>query len=71
MKKIIAYIISPILYYPAHLISIPMEKFDWEWIYPIYNYLMIKSGDIENWADIQFLWKSIYLKEYEDEQSFN
>lgn len=43
MKTFIAHV----LYYTGHLVSKPMETFDWGWLYPIYNWLMCTSGDFD------------------------
>lgn len=43
MRTVVAYI----LYYLGDLVSKPMHYFDWGWLYPIYNWLMIKSGDFD------------------------
>jgi hypothetical protein len=32
----------------GHLISFPMVKFDWAWLYPVYNRLMLFSWDSVN-----------------------
>ena len=50
MKKFTAYILSWLLFWLGELISYPMNYFDWYWIYPVYNKLMLTSGNIQNWA---------------------
>jgi hypothetical protein len=50
MKKFLAHILSWLLYWLGNLISYPMNYFDWSWIYPVYNKLMLTSNNIQNWA---------------------
>jgi hypothetical protein len=50
IKKILARALSEMLYYTGHWISFPMHWFDWYWIYPIYNKIMLWSSDIQDWA---------------------
>ena len=39
---------SYLYYYIGHILSIPMYKWDcFSWLYPAYNWLMIKSYDIQ------------------------
>jgi len=59
MKKIIARIVSEMLYYLGHWISFPMQWFDWTWLYPIYNQLMNCSSNIQDWAGNDRPWKKI------------
>lgn len=59
MKKILARIASEVLYYLGHWISYPMHYFDWAWLYPIYNRLMMYSNDIQDWAGNDKPWKKI------------
>jgi len=44
MKLMIAYI----AYYLGHWISFPMYWFDWGWLYPAYNRLMIWSAELDD-----------------------
>ena len=44
MKLMLAYI----AYYLGHWISFPMHWFDWGWLYPAYNRLMIWSADLDD-----------------------
>jgi len=57
MKKILGYILSITLYRTGDLISYPMLRFDWAYLYPIYNQLMIWSYEIQKWAGIQGPWQ--------------
>jgi len=41
------YIISLTLYRLGDIISYPMCKWDWAFLYPIYNRLMIWSSDLD------------------------
>jgi hypothetical protein len=59
MKKILGYILGWILYGLGDLISRPMQWFDWVWIYPIYNRLMLWSNDIQDWAGNTTPWSKI------------
>lgn len=38
-----------IAYWLGCKISVPMEKFDWAWLYPIYNRLMTYGMDGDWW----------------------
>ena len=57
MKNIVGYIISWSLYWLGDLISRPMQWFDWDWLYPVYNQLMLTSSNIQNWAGNKGPWK--------------
>jgi len=57
MKKLVARIISEVLYYLGDWISYPMHWFDWYWLYPTYNNLMCLSGEIQDWAGNNKPWK--------------
>ena len=59
MKSVFARILSEILYYLGHWISFPMHWFDWAWLYPTYNRLMISSSNIQDWAGNELPWKKI------------
>jgi hypothetical protein len=50
MKQLFARIISEILYFLGDAISRPMVQFDWAWLYPVYNNLMIFSSNVQDWA---------------------
>jgi hypothetical protein len=39
---------SYILFWIGDAISKPMLAFDWAWLYKFYNYLMLKSADIQH-----------------------
>lgn len=41
------YLLSLTLYWIGDTISHVMTKFDWVWLYPIYNRLMIWSSDLD------------------------
>jgi len=43
-----------IAYYLGHWISFPMHWFDWGWLYPAYNRLMIWSAELD---DEGVIWK--------------
>lgn len=59
MRKILAYILSWILFGLGDLISKPMNWFDWGWLYPAYNRLMLWSYDIQEWASNNCPWKKV------------
>lgn len=42
------YVMSYFYFYIGHIISKPMLWFDWAFLYKSYNYLMIKSSDIQH-----------------------
>ena len=50
------YLLSLLLYCVGDLISRPMCRWDLAFLYPLYNWLMIKSGDLD--TDYR-LWKSL------------
>jgi hypothetical protein len=43
MRKFIGCILSRVLYWLGDLVSKPMDRLDWAWLYPLYNRLMISS----------------------------
>ena len=47
-KILIGDVMSYILYWLGHIVSRPMLWFDWAFLYKTYNYLMIKSADIQH-----------------------
>jgi len=57
MKKFTAYILSWILYGLGDIISRPMQWFDWAWLYPAYNRLMLSSHGIQKWAGNRGPWE--------------
>ena len=59
MKKIIGYILSWTLYWLGDLASKPMHYFDWGWIYPVYNRLMIWSTDVQDWSGADGPWGEV------------
>ena len=56
MKQLIGRVVSEVLWYLGDWIHYPMIWFDWAWIYPGYNCLMIWSDDIQQWAGIDGKW---------------
>lgn len=50
MRRTIGYIVSWILFWIGDLVSKPMDRFDWAWLYPVYNRLMISSLLVQDWA---------------------
>jgi hypothetical protein len=57
MRKFIGSIVSYILYWLGDLVSRPMQSFDWIWLYPIYNRLMISSILVQDWAKNSSPWR--------------
>ena len=41
------WLVSWSLYWLGDAVSRPMEAFDWGWLYPVYNWLMLRSGDVQ------------------------
>ncbi len=39
--------LSWVLFWIGHFVSVPMERFDWGFLYPTYNWLMGKSFDLD------------------------
>jgi hypothetical protein len=56
MKVLTAYVVSFCCYWLGHGISRVMDNAVLYRLYPIYNRLMIWSGDVEEWAGIEFMW---------------
>lgn len=70
MKVIIARVLSPILYWVGHFFSKLFESCDsLGWLfYPIYNWCMITSSNIEDWAGVNIMWNPVeYYSENEEE----
>lgn len=57
MKVLTAYVVSFCCYWLGHGISRVMNNAVLWRLYPIYNRLMIWSGDVEEWAGIEFMWR--------------
>ena len=57
MKKFVAYILSWTLYGLGDIVSRPMQWFDWSWLYPVYNRLMLASIRIQHWAGNKTPWR--------------
>jgi hypothetical protein len=54
---LVAWVISWILYLLGDLISRPMNRFDWAWLYPAYNRLMVWSMIVQQYADNKTPWR--------------
>ena len=50
MKKFIGYVVSWALYWLGDLISHPMNRFDWDWLYSTYNNVMLASLTVQEWG---------------------
>lgn len=59
MKKVVGYILSWILYWLGDLIGRLMLWFDWWWMYPTYNRIMLWSGKVQDWAENIKPWSKI------------
>ena len=44
--------VERIYYTLGDWVSIPMERFDWGWLHPLYSYLMMKSYHIDEKYDL-------------------
>ena len=54
-----------LLFWIGHIISKPMEWFDWGCIYPAYNWCMSTSCDLD---DDEWMWKSTPQPEQRQEK---
>ena len=59
MRKILGYTLTWILYGLGDLVSKPMNWFDWGWLYPTYNWLMLRSYDVQQWAGNNIPWEKV------------
>lgn len=53
-RKILAWPVCWALYWAGHVISKPMHWMDLAGLYPIYNWLMITSYDVQEWGGDDF-----------------
>lgn len=65
MKRLAARILSETLYWMGDVVSHPMIWFDSGWLYSVYNWLMLRSGDVQDWAGLDGPWRRI-----EDAESY-
>lgn len=56
LKVVIAYLVSPTLFWIGDKVSIIMNLKYMSFLYVVYNGLMIASSDIEEWAGVQIKW---------------
>ena len=56
MKQLSGRVVSEVLFALGHWVSLPMCRFDWAWLYPVYNKLMIWSSDVQDWAGNDLPW---------------
>jgi hypothetical protein len=56
MKKIIAWPLTWSLFWAGDFISKPLHYFNWWWLYPVYNRLMISSADVQDWGNLDGPW---------------
>ncbi len=59
MKKIIGCIGAYLAFGIGHLVSIPMAKWDWAFLYRPYTVFMTWSFEIHNWAGLEGLWTKV------------
>lgn len=59
MKKGLAYIISHVLYYLGDWICTIMIKVDWYILFRMYNWFMIASVDVQDWAGNKTPWSKV------------
>lgn len=57
MKKRFSYIVATTLFWLGDLVSRPMGEYDLEFLYPIYNNLMIWSSKVQDWGGADGPWK--------------
>lgn len=53
----VAALLSIPLWVVGHAISKVMNNGVLYWLYPAYNRLMIWSGNIEDWAGVEIMWR--------------
>jgi hypothetical protein len=56
MKQSVGGMVSEVLWYAGDWLSRPMLRFDWVWIYPVYNWLMDASYRTQQWAGTEGPW---------------
>lgn len=59
MKKIVGFIGTYSFYYTGYVVAYFIYSEYGAWMYPIYNILMTKSSDIQDWAGLSKPWKEI------------
>jgi hypothetical protein len=57
MKVLTAYVVSFCCFWLGDGISRVMHSAVLWRLYPVYHRLMIWSGDVEEWAGIEFMWR--------------
>jgi hypothetical protein len=65
MKQFVARTISEVLYCLGDLVSRPMLARNWVWIYPVYNWLMDSSHQVQVWAGTNGPWSLDSIKDKE------
>jgi hypothetical protein len=65
MKQLIGRAASEVLWFLGDWISRPMYYWDWDWIYPAYNWLMDSSYQIQVWAGNNSPWHFGIIKDKE------
>ena len=56
MKKIVAWPVTWLFFWIGDLISWVMNRFDWAWLNPAYQRLMVWSLDVQEWAGLTSPW---------------
>ena len=61
MKQFTGNVASWVLYALGHFVSRPMTWWDrFGWLYPAYNWLMLRSVAAQNWGGGNGAWKEIH-----------
>ena len=63
MKQVVGRVVSEVLYCLGDWVSRPMSHWDWDWLYPAYNWLMDASHGVQVWAGNDVPWQSNAIKE--------
>jgi hypothetical protein len=50
MKQLVGRVASEVLYCLGDWVSRPMYYWDWDWLYPVYNWLMDSSYRTQIWG---------------------
>jgi hypothetical protein len=58
MKKLVAYILSWSLFWLGDVVSRVMRFDSMWWLYPVYNWLMLWSMRVQDWAGNATPWNS-------------
>jgi hypothetical protein len=56
MKKVIAYPVAWGLFWTGHVVSYTLRVGALAFFYPLYNWLMCRSSDVQDWAGLKGPW---------------